>query len=146
MSLFHPGRPSFVDDAMAQTPNSGADGNFFGNVASTIGDIFTDVTGIGADKRQNEWLANQSEIDRMYNSDEAALNRKWIEHMSNTEYQRAVEDMKAAGINPLLAYNQGGASSMSGGSTASHSTSGSSGGSQSGKLLNMIVSGLLKKI
>lgn len=49
-----------------------------------------------------------------YNSAEALANRDWQEKMSSTAYQRAVEDMKKAGLNPILAFSNGGASTPGG--------------------------------
>nr|DAI55948.1 MAG TPA: minor capsid protein [Microviridae sp.] len=64
-------------------------------------------------------LASQTSAQR-YNSAEAAAQRAWQEQMSNTSYQRGVKDMKAAGLNPVLAaYNGFGAGLAPSGGTAS---------------------------
>lgn len=56
-----------------------------------------------------------------FNAEQAQIQRDWEERMSNTAIQRAVNDMKVAGINPVLAVSHGGASTPSGGSASSAS-------------------------
>jgi len=47
-------------------------------------------------------------------ANEAKKQRSWAQFMSSTAYQRGMADMKLAGLNPILAYKQGGASSPTG--------------------------------
>jgi len=48
------------------------------------------------------------------NRQAAEAQMSFQERMANTSYQRAVKDMEAAGLNPMLAYSQGGAASPTG--------------------------------
>lgn len=67
----------------------------------------------------DNWFSGNLDWDRQVamanaNFAEAERNRQWQEMMSNTSYQRMVKDMQLAGLNPYLAYNNGGASTPSG--------------------------------
>lgn len=52
--------------------------------------------------------AEQSQEDQQnFNADQAAISRDWQTYMRGSAYQATVEDMKKAGLNPMLAYSQG---------------------------------------
>lgn len=82
----------------------------------------TAAVGVFGAERANRVNQREAAKNRAFQSKEAAVNRQFQERMRNTEWQAAVADMTAAGINPALAYSQGGASSpsgsMAGGATA----------------------------
>lgn len=63
----------------------------------------------------NAQQLNMFQQQMNFNSTEAQKNRDWQETMSNTAYTRAMADMRNAGLNPILAAGNGGASSPGGG-------------------------------
>lgn len=65
------------------------------------------VESVNSAQRYNEMMAQRA---NQFTADQAQIARDYNTYMSNTSWQRGVADMRAAGINPILAYSQGGAS------------------------------------
>lgn len=82
-------------------------GALIGGAASLIGGAFSNSANASAQERA-----------AAFNAKEAHEQRMWAQNQANTAWRRGVIDMKAAGINPMLAFSKGPAP-MPTGSTAS---------------------------
>lgn len=85
-----------------------------GSILSYEGQRQANQANIDIAARNTAFNATEAARARQFNHDEAQLQRDYETQMSNSAYQRAVKDMEAAGINPMLAVSQGGATTPPG--------------------------------
>ena len=106
--------------------NSGQTGSWSSNQSSSSADA----------EAARQWSAQQAtlaferqkelmKMEQEYNAEQAKISRDWETSMANSIYTRSVKNMKAAGINPILAANMG----LSGASVGSGATASISGAS-----------------
>lgn len=93
---------------------------------------FGQLLGLGYVSERDDWKRSEQAADNafvrdmyklqeqnIFNANQAQIDRDWQKEMSDTAYQRAVSDMKIAGLNPALMYSSGSAASTGSGAVAS---------------------------
>lgn len=89
--------------AFGASQGSATTANNLQNAQWTMAQAMNAFSNIGANMG-NLWSQTSA---RSFNREEAKAQRNWQEYMASTAYQRTMQDMKKAGLNPILAAQNG---------------------------------------
>lgn len=81
---------------------------------SVLGSAVSGISSLIGGASANKARAREAQLSRDFSREESGTQRMFQERMRNTQWQAGVEDMRAAGLNPALAYSQGPAASPGG--------------------------------
>lgn len=89
-----------------------------------------------------QWQAGRHDIAMDYSAKQAKISRNWMENLSNTSHYREVQDLKSAGLNPILSSKYGGASTPSAGSPSSSAPGGATASGPMARMENILGPGV----
>lgn len=97
-------------------------GGLLSGAGSLLGGFFNSKTSAQNTQEQIQAQEQMQQESERFNAEQSSINRDYQTQMSNTAYQRASADMKAAGLNPMMMFGSGSAASSPSGATASVGT------------------------
>lgn len=103
---------------------------FYSDIVGGINRPINEFFGFGSAEYARDFNSAEAQKQREFSSAEAQKQRDWETEMSNSAHQRAVADMKKAGLNPAMMYGGSGAaaSTPSGAAATGNSASSSASG------------------
>lgn len=110
-----------MDPVTVGLGTAGAAGGLIGPLLNYFGKGEERQYNLDVFREANAFTKQQNDYSRLSNEQTAQKQMDFQKEMSSTAYQRATQDMRQAGINPMLAFSQGGASTPSGAGFASPS-------------------------
>jgi hypothetical protein len=78
-----------------------------GGIISSAVKAIEPISGLLGDAVTAYGGARQADMTRDFNAEQANISREAQLELANTQYQRTVKDLNAAGLSPMLAYSKG---------------------------------------
>jgi len=124
----NPGMPGGIPGTGVMNPDGTQRGGgmnvlpFAGGTSGVVNNLIDVGSGIASyygQTQANAMNAEQAEKNRAFQEKEAQKTRDWQMQMRGTAYQATMEDLRRAGLNPMLAFQQGATSTPTGASAGS---------------------------